>query len=410
MLTRELAIVDYRDGKAHPDRLTRLRDAQYVPYAEAMCQIYRYGVGRTRKSLHDEVVRLLIDEPNCHVRRIGAFCKLLDEASEFHRDEKGTAAKLRRDVFRSAAAWHPLVQVADPMFEVQEDLAKQKIATERGTTWAEIDAHLFADIPDFHTLISFKGFEKPSDLLARYNVAQVQVALYDAVSMTIWAKRDFKSILRYAKLAQLMHRIEPLAEGGYRFDFDGPASLLKQTHRYGVCMARFLPGLLSCQGWRMLAWLKPSRWNGRLRLELDDQCGLTSPVVTSQEYDSQVEAAFVAKWGEAPRRGWTLERETELLHEGQKVFFPDFVFRHADGRKVYMEVVGFWTPEYLAKKRETLERFSGHRILLVVQHSLQDLIPVEPARLITYKTAIKIDEVLSKLESIGAAIDKLPAK
>ena len=66
--------------------------------------------------------------------------------------------------------------------------------------------------------------------------------------MTVWASDDFKTILRYAKLARLMHTIVRTGEGRYRFRFDGPASVLRHTRRYGAAMARFLPALIACRG------------------------------------------------------------------------------------------------------------------------------------------------------------------
>ncbi len=44
------------------------------------------------------------------------------------------------------------------------------------------------------------------------------------------------------------------------------------------------------------------------------------------------------------------------MAEGQTAFVPDFVFRHEGGREVLFEIVGFWTPRYLERKRETLAR------------------------------------------------------
>jgi len=81
------------------------------------------------------------------------------------------------------------------------------------------------------------------------------------------------------------------------------------------------------------------------------------------------------------------------------VFVPDFVFRHEDGTTVLFEIVGFWTPEYLAKKRETLRRFQGQGILLAVpERSLRE--GAEPgAGVIVYKTAIKVAPVLAALEA-----------
>jgi hypothetical protein len=99
-----------------------------------------------------------------------------------------------------------------------------------------------------------------------------------------------------------------------------------------------------------------------------------------------------------PRPG--LERETEVLADGQTAFVPDFVFRHADGTTVLFEIVGFWTPEYLAKKRETLRRFRGHTVLLAVpERSLRE--GAEPGEhVVVYKTSVQLGPVMEALERL----------
>ncbi len=164
-------------------------------------------------------------------------------------------------------------------------------------------------------------------------------------------------------------------------------------------MAKFLPGLLSCQGWSMVATIRASRFQGSLRLELDDECGLTSETIRADDFDSKVEESFCAKWGEQARNGWRLERETEILHRGQTAFFPDFVFVHEDGRRVLMEVIGFWTPEYLNHKSKVLKLFHDQPILLAVAEALKGKMEVDIGQpLIYYKTAIQIEHVLKALE------------
>lgn len=397
MLTREHAIVVYEGTRALPDRLTQKKHRHYAAYAERMFQVYACGPGRTRGELHRDIQAIFALEPDCPPRRIAAFCKLLDEVSEYDRDSAGAAARLRQQVFKAAAALHPLVTSADPWFEHAEGVAKRQIAESLDMTWEEIDRRLFADVIEFHRLREFYGYPDPARLLARYNVAQAQVALFDATMMTVWATTDLKSILRFAKLARLMHTITRLEGGDYRFDFNGPASLFAHTHRYGVAMGRFLPGLLACRGWRMEAQLRPARWCGRVTLVLDARCGLTSPTPAASEFDSQLEQNFYERWGEGPRAGWRLTRETEILHVGQTVFMPDFVLTHDSGRKVMLEVIGFWTPEYLKQKRETLHKFREHKMLLAVADSSQHHFDTNDPCLLVYKTAIKVESVLERL-------------
>ncbi|HJT32027.1 MAG TPA: DUF790 family protein [Pirellulales bacterium] len=399
MLTRELAIADYDGARVLPDRLTRGRDAAYLGYAERMLTVYRTGVGRTRRELHRDVHAVFADEADCPMRRIEAFCKLLDDTSEFDRDRKGEARELRRQVFRLAGPLHPLVDSVDRLFEHQEAEAKRQIAEQMGRSWEDVDGALFADVIEFHRLRQFDGYADAAALLARYNVAQTQAALFDASEMTVWATADFKTVLRYAKLARLMHTIRPTNDG-YVIRFDGPASVLRETRRYGAAMARFLPALLACRGWRMHAVLRPKGRAWLSRLDLSPADGLTSQLPPPDEFDSDLEAAFAEKWGTEPRERWTLLREAEVLHVGQHVFVPDFVFQHADGRRVMLELVGFLTPEYLQAKLDTLARFANHPVLLAVADSLGEESTEWPSGTIRFKSALRIGDVLERLSEV----------
>jgi predicted nuclease of restriction endonuclease-like RecB superfamily len=365
MLTRQLAIADYENGRVLPDRLNRRSHAHYLAYAEQMLQVYRNGCSRTRRELHRAVHTVFAAETDCPLRRIDAFCKLLDDVSDFAHGRRGLAANLRRFVFRRAAALHPLVRCADRLFQYDEGEAKAAIASELGLPWEEVDRQLFADVPECHRLRAFQGYPSAEALLARYNVAQVQVALFRAVEMIVWATDDFKTILRYAKLARLMHTVRRLGDSRYEIRFDGPASVLRGTRRYGVAMARFLPALVACRGWRMHAVLQPRGRGWLASLDLSPQDGLTSHLPAPREFDSRVEEEFARRW-DGKREGWSLDWEGEILHQGQRVFVPDFALRHDDGRTVLLEIVGFWTPEYLQAKFQTLRSFQNQRILMAV--------------------------------------------
>jgi predicted nuclease of restriction endonuclease-like RecB superfamily len=402
MLTKELAIANYdwQRQVVVPDRLTQRQHGHYRAHATKMLEVYRTGEGRTRRDLHRDVRRILADEDDCPTRRIDAFCKLLDETATFATDKGRSAAKLRQRVFRLAAGHHPLVTQLDGLFDSCERTVKQDIANELGMSWPSIERSLFADVIEFHRLQEFAGYDSPEALLSRYNVAQFQAALYGAVQMTVWATVDFKVILRAVKLARLMHSIARLTDGRYRLVLDGPASVLRETRRYGVAMAKFLPSLLACRQWKMHAKVKSRRGTWQLSLRLTSEDGLGGTLAAPCDFDSDVERSFAEKWGVEAREGWTLIREADILHRGQKVFLPDFVFQHEDGRRVLLEIVGFWTPEYLAAKATTLRAFADHPILLAVAESVQHAIPHDiSATIVLYKSSLKVGVVLDAVRS-----------
>ncbi|MHC4702369.1 MAG: DUF790 family protein, partial [Planctomycetota bacterium] len=371
MLTSEQSIVEFKAGRAIADRLMQSTHRHYAEYAERMLSIYRDGQGRTRRQLHRQVESLFADEPDCPVRRIQAFCKLLDDRSVFQTDSSGQAARLRLKVFSRVACYHPLVEKPDRLFEHDEAKMKAHVADELGLSWDQIERGLYADVMAFQQLEQFEGYPNPSAFLSRYNVAQLQACLYRAETMTVMATDDLKTILRYAKLARLLHEIERLGPSKYRITFSGPASVLRQTRRYGVNFAKFLPALLACKRWRMTASLK-TPWNTPAKLILSADDGFTSHLPAPDEFDSALEESFAKKFG-AQRDGWQLVREGEILHERQKTFVPDFTFRHEDGTQVLLEIVGFWTPEYLAHRRRTLRLFRNHRILIALpEKSMRD--------------------------------------
>jgi len=395
MLTSEHAIVAYRRGRACPDRLTRRTHVHYVTYAKRMLAVYRSGAGQTRRALHRTIENLLANEPECPSRRIRAFCKLLDDASDFATDRRGQAAKLRLRVFALAADHHPLVERPDRLFESSEAEVKVRIAGALKRPWEEIEAGLYADVIDFQRLETFHGYGHAAAFLARYNVAQLQACLYRCERMVINATRDFTTVLRYAKLARLLHEIRRLGPSRYRLTLTGPATLLGRTRRYGVNFARFLPALLACRGWRMRAAIQ-APWGGAAALTLSDRDGFTSHLPPPEDFDSTVEETFARRFGEE-RDGWRLYREAEIVHQGQIAFVPDFVFRHEDGTEVLFEIVGFWTPEYLASKRERLKRFRDRHILIAVpERSLRPNAAV-PAGVLVYKSRLTLSPVLDAL-------------
>jgi len=397
MLRTEHAILTFDNGIAHPDRLSRSRHRHYLAYARQMLAIYESGAGKMRRDLHRSIEAIFANEPDCDRRRIAGFCKLLDDRAEFEKDGRGAAAALRLRVFTIAAKYHPLVVEQRLVLEHAEHQVKNLIAAEVGQPWPQIAAALYRDVIEFQPLQSFESYPDPQSLLSRYNVAQVQAGLYRAESLSVTAAEEFKTILRYAKLARLLHVIRRIGTDSYRIDLSGPASVLQQTRRYGVNFARFVPALLSCRNWSLRATIR-TPWGTRAVLSLSPDDRLTSHLPPPRAFDSSTEESFATAFG-SEREGWKLIREGAILHRGQMTFVPDFVFRHDDGHEAFLEIVGFWTPEYLQSKRQTLTLFRGHRIILAVAEQLMRKKDVVPKGVIVFRKSIDPQEVVNTLNS-----------
>ncbi len=403
MLTSEeaLAEFDFENGAILPDRLTRPAHMHYLSVADQLLQTYANSLGATRQRVHQRAESILEQLPDCSSRRMAAFIKLLDDASEYETDCGRKAAKLRQQVFQAAAGRHPLVSVPQGVFTSDQWTVKREIAQQLGHPWEAIERMLYSDVVEFHPLKAFHGYESAGALLARYNVAQVQACLYRATRMTLWAKADYKSVVRIIKLSRLMHTIRRLGDNEFQFSLSGPASALRSTRRYGVAMAKMVPSLLACQDWRMAANISVGNGKRQLLLTLSSDEGLTSPKSASDEFDSEVEADLMKKWQASPVDGWTLQREADLLVSHQKVFLPDFLLSHSSGRRIHLEILGYWTPEYITAKLKTLQEFADEPIWIIAQKDReQDLSTLPKPMLETviwYKTKISLKDLAERL-------------
>jgi len=184
---------------------------------------------------------------------------------------------------------------------------------------------------------------------------------------------------------------------------DGPASLFQATRRYGVRMAALLPALLHVTRWELTArlWLQGQAVEYALDWRAVSQ-RLRSHYPRPPEFDSVLEATFARRW-EKLQTPWQLEREVEVVDLKGTVFLPDFTLRHPDGRRVYLEIVGFWHPEYLRRKLEKVRAARMDHLILAVSRRLalsQEALADLPGRVLWFKGQIQPEAVLEMLEPI----------
>ena len=324
--------------------------------------------------------------------RIEAEIHQLDHAATNEWPGSGRQAEQRLRVFESAAPANPIL---DP--EMRRAILESTLGVADGG--GEAVARLYADYPEFHRLAAFPPEYSAARLRDDYDLAQTQALLYDATAVQVEANADLKYIVQYAHLSRLLHRIERVPGNGYRLTFDGPNSVLRRTHEYGVDFAKFLAALVQVRDWRMRARIDVHKRGRPSTLVVSSEDNLRSRVPPPALFDSGLEERFARKFG-AARDGWRLNRETLLLEAGTSLLVPDFTFVHEDGTEVALEIVGYWTPEYLARKFGKLAMVRGVNLIVAVRKQWTLAAGAPPPWALSFKTTILLKDLLPRLEAL----------
>jgi predicted nuclease of restriction endonuclease-like RecB superfamily len=289
----------------------------------------------------------------------------------------------------------------------------QEVAAELGISLAQIDAWLFADRHAAYRL-SHAGLEwTPEGLLARYNLELARGVLYWATHIRVEVASDYKDLWKFIKLFKLMFWAEPKPEGGYTIELDGPISpFVSSTLRYGRQLAAFLPAIFLCDQWRMQAYVHPPQARGEKIYQLDHTSALQSHFKRSGIFDSRLEADFASEFVQkvGDRRGnWRLTRESEVLLLGDTVMVPDFVLTDVrdETRRILIELVGFWHPQYLRRKIEKVRAANCANLLLLVYKGLnvtEEAFRDVASEVIFFQQKPVLKEVMASVESIAERV------
>jgi hypothetical protein len=405
MLPGELLIYRQRGEELTPKRLPLSPWA--LSLAEELITLFHQFRGRRRGELVEALRETEGAGTDYRVRR-GLAHLLENSFSTFEVQSPLDPLALRERVFRHASTTLPT--------EANTQATLERVALELGeelgreVTPDVVRRGLFADLHKNRVLAQFDP-PAPDALLHRYNLAQVQGLFYRATRIVIHAYRndpaEYKLLFRYLKLFQLLATIEGDVELGYTLTLDGPASLFRQTTRYGTKLAMMIPALLHVTRWQLVAHLhsKPREGtNARAtRFTLDSESGLVSHYPKATPYDSLLEESLVTRW-ESTRTEWRLEREVELVPVPGSVMIPDFRLVHPDGRSYLLEIVGYWRPEYLRKKAWQVQQAQRDDLILAVSDSLNlEAAGVQfhdlPVKVIRFKQALTPKQVLDVIDS-----------
>jgi len=391
LLPSNLLVVWKRKGEILP-RYTKLSNDN-LEVAGILIEAYKTHIGEKKKTLKTVVTDL--ENRGYEYRFVRALALLLDRKGTFICNSKINPIELRRKIYQAAE------KLGLPTTPEKRQKIINAAASEMALTPENFESYLYADLEDELILEKFTS-PSPNELLEQYNLSLSQTLLFDSTELTFTASGNWQNLFYFVKKLGLIYEV--YRDNGLWVKIDGPASLFKLTKRYGISIAKLLPIIVANPEWTVNAKILWKYTNEICNFKIESQKHssllkkLNLPTVT---YDSAAEESFANQF-QAVKSGWTLKREPEPVPAGNQVIIPDFSLERA-GVKIYLEIMGFWTEEYLLRKAEKLKQVEAKMLLLVDEalacEKLTALEKRPQLNFIYYHSKIPLASILRYLET-----------
>lgn len=277
-------------------------------------------------------------------------------------------------------------------------LAEAGVRTNASAT--DIERSLFADLPDERLVQAPEEIPSVPDAALRVNLAIARSLMFRASVVHIHCEGAIRPVVRQAHLRGLLCTVRAAAPE--EIEISGPYAIFRRTLLYGRALGELIPFLARTARFQLKATCSIHATEGELRLGSGDPI---FPASTPKAFDSKLEERF-AKDFKRSAPDWDLLREPQAVPAGGTLIFPDFLLRHRldPARQALLEIVGFWTPEYLAHKFASLRAARIDNLILAVDKDRQCAPGDLPAgaRVIWYRKRIDPKDVLAIL---GVAIN-----
>lgn len=420
MLTAEMVRATKRAGALHVKGLTGKDRERAEELAEMFLGIVKDAEGSSR----EELTTAWAEVPSVarEKKLVEGLLKLIDDACEFASVGELDPRVLRGEVFLLAAQ----ARQADT-FDRQQVL--DAVASAHGLVSLQLERALFSDLRAAQVLTHAPALTAAT-LVAQYDDAQVQAVLLRATRVTARLRCDsaaaYRALFHKLKFRRLLVEIHPEADGGYRLEIDGPFSLFDSVTKYGLQLALSLPALQQAERLSLTAelrWGKSrepltfsyeyKRASGRQQApgapRREESGGEKEPVDRAEPADSVElgeDAARLLEAFTALSSGWKVQPATEVVDiPGVGLCVPDLLFTARDGRRVLLEVMGYWSREAVWKRVELAQSGKlGKRVIFAVSSRLrvsEAVLEEEHAALYVFKGVMSARAVLEHLEAVS---------
>jgi len=395
VLTKDLLRVSRAGGGYHP---------QFTDDSELAARVlgvYQGHVGEPRAALQSALTALEREADDFKLVR--GFAKLLEREATFEIRAAVDPERARRRVFETA-------DQVGVVTEAERERALERAGDHFGVSTGDLEDALYADLDDRQVLAAVDPRWSPAQLVDQYNLSLAQTALFDATELRVRSSEP-ADLISAVKRLRLMYEVRR-SDAGREVVVTGPDALFSNTRRYGTRFARLLRSVATAARWELTATVDDRGTDRELHLEAGDVTVPGVDPVTEVTYDSGVESDFAARFA-ALDLDWRLVREPEPLAAGEHVVVPDFVFEWAPGGsggvcdtgdpdapfRVFFEVMGFWTPEYVEKKLARLADLEDVELVVAYDESLGVGEAIEAAdhRAIPYSGTVRVKDVRDAL-------------
>jgi len=397
MLPSELLVARIKGGVICPGYLSP--DGADGALAARLISIYSKSLGKKKAEISGAAKK--IESEGNDFRVVRGLCALLDRLSVFEVRSPVDPQALRESLFARGA---PVLDEVGRREVLGDAAARFRIKPD------EILRYIWADLPDERVLASFSA-PSPDELIASYNLSLTQTLLFRATFLEVSAKGNLRPIFGGVKRLGLMYSIRAADGNSASISIEGPASMLKLTERYGTSLAKLLPKVLESEEWEIHAQISRGSFGKKRLLDfrLSSSDGIPFPEAPRQDegYDSSVEESFARRFRALETR-WVLLREPGLISTPAGILIPDFAFE-LGGRRIYLEIVGFWTPEYLEKKISKLNSLPpGIEFIIAVNRSLAsaDRFRRSGKNIVEFDDEVPLRPILGILEEVERSASK----
>lgn len=300
------------------------------------------------------------------------------------------ARRIRAEVFMAA------VETPGP-----RDAVLGEVARRLRTTVTAIDDGLFADLPELRPVPPLRQTVAPVDLAPRANLSLVQGLLARADRVTIDLVGNALPIVRRAKLRGLIVNVA-YADETTRMTTSGPLALFHHSRLYGRALGSIVP---------LLAWSTRFVLEARCHLDEGDKIlRIVSgdPIFPSDEpvaFDSALEERFARDLRRAAPT-WDVIRDPQPLVIDGGLAFPDFALIHREdaSRRWLIELVGFWTPDYIARKLAAYASLGVSNLVLCIdeRHRCADGELPQAVRIVWFRRRVDAKAVLAAIGETSA--------